>query len=174
MMRDLFGPARRGLSQLGNFHALSPILPSEWEQGIGARYRELDLDTAEGTIREIVTLSEGHPRTTMLIAREALTVILARRAGDTIELADVHGGYELAMQADRLRHEEIVERLRSTAHAYAIALRVARGTRPYSGTPSASARRALAMMEKAGIANVAPAATGSSPSLLRSYLAARP
>jgi hypothetical protein len=175
LMRDLFGPARRALSQFGNFHALSPILPSEWEQGIAARYRELDLSAAKGTIRGIVTLSEGHPRTTMLIARETLTVTLARRAGDTIELADAHGGYELAMQADRLRHEEIVERLRSTAHAYPIALRVARGARPYSGTPSASARRALSMMEKAGIAEHRDRGDWIVPEpLLRSYLAARP
>ena len=175
LMRDLFGPARRALSQFGNFHALSPILPSEWEDGIAARYRELDLSTAEGTIRELVTRSEGHPRTTMLIARETLTVTLARRAGNTIELGDVHGGYELAMQADQLRHEEIVERLRSTAHAYPIALRVARGARPYSGTPSASARRALNIMEKAGIAEHRARGDWIIPEpLLRGYLAARP
>src|ERR1700722_18039431 len=36
LMRDLFGPARRALSQFGNFHALSPILPREWEEGIAA------------------------------------------------------------------------------------------------------------------------------------------
>lgn len=175
LMRDLFGPARRALSQFGNFHSLSPILSSEWEQGIAARYRELNLSAADGTVREIVTLSEGHPRTTMLIARETLTVALARREGDTIELADVHGGYELAMQADRLRHEEIVERLRSAAHAYPIALRVARGTRPYSGTPSAGARRALNMMEKAGIAEHRDRGHWIIPEpLLRSYLAARP
>ncbi len=175
LMRDLFGPARRALSQFGSFRALSPILPSEWERGIAARYRELDLNAAEATVREIVILSEGHPRTTMLIARETLSVTLARRAGDTIELADVHGGYELAMQADRLRHEEIVERLRSTAHAYPIALRVARGTPPYSGTPSASARRALSMMERAGIAEHRNRGDWLIPEpLLRSYLAARP
>jgi hypothetical protein len=33
----------------------------------------------------------------------------------TIKIGDVRGGYELAMQADRLRHEDAVERLRSTA-----------------------------------------------------------
>lgn len=52
------------------------------------------------------------------------------------------------MQADRLCQEEIVERLRSTAYAYPIALRVTRGQRPYSGTPSSGARRALDMMER--------------------------
>lgn len=174
LMRDLFGPARRALSQFGNFHALTPIVSSEWETGIAARYRELDVQAADGAIAEVVALGEGHPRTTMLIARETLTVTLARGEGRQVEHGDVRGGQELAMQADRLRHEDIVERLRSTAHAYPIALRVARGQRPYSGTPSSGARRALSMMERAGIAEhhgrgdwviLEP--------LLRRYLAAR-
>lgn len=174
LMRDLFGPAHRALSQFGNFHELTPILPSEWAAGIADRYGELDVRSAAGTIEEIVAFGDGHPRTTMLIARETLTVALARSEGRTIELGDVRGGQELAMQADRLRHEEIVERLRSTAHAYSIALRVARGQRPYSGTPSSGVRRALNMMEKAGIAEHLGRGDWVMPEpLLRSYLAAR-
>jgi len=174
LMRDLFGPSRRALSQFGNFHELAPILPSEWETGIDARYRELDVRAPADTIEEIVALGEGHPRTTMLIARETLTVALARRESRGIEHGDVRGGQELAMQADRLRHEEIVERLRSTAHAYSIALRVARGQRPYTGTPSSSVRRALNMMERAGIAVHHGRGEWVIPEpLLRSYLATR-
>jgi hypothetical protein len=174
LMRDLFGPTRRALSQFGNFHELTPILPSEWEAGIDARYSELDVQADDGMVGEIVALGEGHPRTTMLIARETLTVALSRREGRRIELGDVRGGQELAMQADRLRHEEIVERLRSTAHAYSIALRVARGQRPYSGTASSGARRALNAMEKAGIAERHGRGDWVIPEpLLRNYLAAR-
>ena len=174
LMRDLFGPTRRALSQFGNFHELTPISPREWETGIAARYSELDIQAADGTIAGIVALGEGHPRATMLIARETLTVTLARRENRKIELGDVRGGQELAMQADRLRHEEIVERLRSTAHAYPIALRLARGQRPYSGTPSSGARRALNMMERAGIAEHHGRGDWLIPEpLLRSYLAAR-
>jgi uncharacterized protein len=174
LMRDLFGPTRRALSQFGNFHDLTPISPSEWVAGIAARYRELDVQADEGAITEIVALGEGHPRTTMLIARESLTVALSRSDGRRVEHGDVRGGRELAMQADRLRHEEIVERLRSTAHAYSIALRVARGQRPYSGTPSSGARRALSMMERAGIAEHHGRGEWVIPEpLLRSYLAAR-
>ncbi len=175
LMRDLFGPARRALSQFGNFHELSPILPSEWEAGIATRYRELEVQVADGAISEIVTLGEGHPRTTMLVARETLTVSLAPPGVRTIELGDVRGGYDLAMQADRLRHEEIVERLRSTAHAYPIALRVARAQHPYSGTASSAARRALTTMEKAGIAERRGRGDWIVPEpLLRAYLADRP
>jgi hypothetical protein len=174
LMRDLFGPTRRALSQFGNFHELSPILPSEWEAGIAARYNELDVLVADGAVSEIVALGEAHPRTTMLIARETLTVALARPEHRTIELGDVRGGHDLAMQADRLRHEEIVERLRSTAHAYPIALRVARAQRPYSGTASSAARRALTMMEKAGIAERRGRGDWIIPEpLLRAYLAER-
>jgi uncharacterized protein len=175
LMRDLFGPARRALSQFGNFHELSPILPSEWEAGIAARYRELDVQATEETVAEIVRLGEGHPRTTMLIARETLTITLAHPDVRAAELGDVRGGYDLAMQADRLRHEEIVERLRSTAHAYAIALRVARSQHPYSGSASSAARRALATMEKAGIAERRGRGDWIIPEpLLRTYLAHRP
>jgi hypothetical protein len=174
LMRDLFGPGRRALSQFGNYYELTPISPREWEAGIGARYRELDVEAADGMIGEVVVLGEGHPRTTMLIARETLTVTLARGEGRRIELGDVRGGHELAMQADRLRHEEIVERLRSTAHAYSIALRVARGQRPYSGAPSSGARRALSVMERAGIAEHRGRGAWVIPEpLLRRYLAAR-
>jgi uncharacterized protein len=174
LMRDLFGPARRALSQFGNFHELTPILPSEWKSGIVARYRELDVRASEDAIDEIIALGEGHPRTTMLIARETLTVALAPREDRGIELGDVRGGQELSMQADRLRHEEIIERLRSTAHAYSIALRVARSQRPYTGTPSSGARRALDMMERAGIAERHGRGEWVIPEpLLRAYLMAR-
>jgi len=174
LMRDLFGPTRRALSQFGNFHELTPIIPSEWNTGIAARYRELDVRATEDTIEEIVALGEGHPRTTMLIARETLTVALARREDRGIGLGDVRGGQELAMQADRLRHEEIVERLRSTAHGYSIALRVARSQRPYTGSPSSGARRALDMMERAGIAERHGRGEWFIPEpLLRTYLMTR-
>jgi hypothetical protein len=174
LMRDLFGPARRALSQFGNFHELTPILPSEWKTGIAARYRELDVRANEDTVEAIIALGEGHPRTTMLIARETLTVALARSQDREIEPGDVRGGQELSMQADRLRHEEIVERLRSTAHAYPIALRVARSQRPYTGTPASGARRALDMMERAGIAEHRGRGAWIIPEpLLRAYLMAR-
>lgn len=175
LMRDLFGPTRRALSQFGSFHELTPISTGEWEAGIAARYRELDVGATEGAISEAAALGGGHPRTTMLIARETLTVTLSRRGNRRVELGDVRGGCELAMQADRLRHEEIVERLRGTAHAYGIALRVARGQRPYSGTSSSGAKRALSMMERAGIAERHGRGDWVIPEpLLRRYLAARP
>jgi uncharacterized protein len=174
LMRDLFGPTRRALSQFGNFHELTPIIPSEWNTGIATRCRELDVRATEDTIEEIVALGEGHPRTTMLIARETLTVALARREDRGIGLGDVRGGQELAMQANRLRHEEIVERLRSTAHGYSIALRVARSQRPYTGSPSSGARRALDMMERAGIAERHGRGEWFIPEpLLRTYLMTR-
>lgn len=175
VMRDLFGQTRGALSQLDAFHALSPILPGEWRAGIVSRYRMLDVETSEQAVTQVVALGDGHPRSTMLIARETLTVALTRREAAAIELGDVQGGYELALQADRLRHDEIIERLRSTAHAYAVALRVARGKHPYAGTSPSGARRALAMLERAGIAEHRGRGEWVIPEpLLRSFLAARP
>ncbi|MBV9466006.1 MAG: ATP-binding protein [Solirubrobacterales bacterium] len=175
LMRDLFGPGRRALSQFGSFHELSPILPSEWRAGIAGRLAELGIAAAGEVIDAIVHRSEGHPRTTMLMSRETVSVALSRRRERRIDYGDVLGGWDLAMQADRLRHEEIVQRLRASAHAYAIALRVARGQRPYTGTASAAARRALSAMEKAGIAERLSRGAWSIPEpLLREYLATRP
>jgi hypothetical protein len=175
LMRELFGPGRRALSQFGSFHELSPIMPSEWRTGISGRLRELEVRASPEAIDAIVQRGEGHPRTTMLIARETVSVALSRRRERQLDYGDVLGGWELAMQADRLRHEEIVERLRSSAHTYAIAIRVARGGRPYSGTPSAAARRSLVMLERAGIAERAGRGAWTIPEpLLREYLATRP
>jgi uncharacterized protein len=175
LMRDLFGPSSRALSQSGNSQELSAIMPSEWEAGIAERYRELELNATDDAVAEIVRLGEGHPRTTMLIARETLTVSLAHPKTRSIELGDARGGYEMAMQADRLRHEQIVERLRASTHAYSIALRVARGEHPYSGTPSSAVRRALNTMERAGIAERRGRGDWLVPEpLLRAYLAERP
>ncbi len=174
LMRELFGPSRRALSQFGSFYELSPIAPEEWRAGIASRYSELGVSAAEETIAEVVSLGEGHPRTSMLIARETMIVALAREKTRAIELADARTGFELALQADRLRHEDIVQRLRSTSHAYSIALRVARGERPYSGNAPAATRRALATIERAGIAeHRARADWLISDPLLRSYLASR-
>lgn len=174
IMRDLFGPKRQALSQFGSFQALSPILPDEWRAGIAARYQQLDARADVQAIEEIISLGEGHPRTTMLIARETFTVALARREDRMIELGDARGGYELALQADRLRHEEIVERLRSVAHAYRTAVRLAQGAAPYRGSTSSNVGRALGMMQRAGIAEHRGRGdwTIAEP-LLRHYLASR-
>jgi len=175
LMREMFGEQRRALSQFGSYYELSPILPSEWRAGLTARLDELEVVAEPQAVNEVVDRGEGHPRSTMLIARETVSVSLSRRLERTINFGDVVGGWELAMQADRLRHEEIVERLRSTAHAYSVAIRVARGERPYAGMAPAAARRALTMMEKAGIAERSRRGTWRIPEpLLRNYLASRP
>jgi hypothetical protein len=143
--------------------------------GIGRRLTELEAAVLPEALDAIVQRGCGHPRTTMLVARETVSVALSRRHERQIGYGDVLGGWELAMQADRLRHEEIVERLRASAHAYPVAIRVARGARPYSGTPSAAARRALGLMERAGIAERAGRGAWTIPEpLLREYLATRP
>ena len=174
LMRDLFGPERKALSQLGSFHRLTPIGSGEWLAGISSRYEELGVEADQNAIAEIVALGDGHPRSTMLIARETLTVALSRGDERVVGLGDVRGGHDLALQADRLRHEEVVERLRSMAHAYPVAIRVARGDHPYKDRPSAGVRRALATMERAGIVERHGRGNWVVPEpLLRRYLATR-
>ena len=59
LMRDLFGPTRRALSQFGNFHELTPISPREWEEGIAARYNELAIQAADDAIGEMCPSAKG-------------------------------------------------------------------------------------------------------------------
>lgn len=152
LMRDLFGPARRALSQFGTFQPLSPITPDEWHEGLAKRYHRLSVSVPENTtIAQIASLGGGHPRATMLIARETLAVALAAHDDRRVLSSDVDLGFALAMEADRLRHQQAVERMRLTKHAHEIATRVARGERPYPGRAPAAAHRALRALELQGI-----------------------
>ena len=110
LMRDLSARAQ-ALSRIGNFHGLSPILPSEWEQESLPATESSTYKSLRERWPRSWRWRRSDPRTTMLIARENLTVSLTRPGTARSSMAMFEAGYELAMQADRLRHEEIVERL---------------------------------------------------------------
>ena len=174
LLRDLFGPRERALSQFGSFRALSTITDDEWTTGLEPRFEQADAPIDPDALRMILGLGEGHPRSTMLIARESLTASLADRAA-RVAVEHVRAGWRLALGADQLRHEQALERIRLTKHAQTVAMRVARGRRPYAGLNPSAAQRALRALELAGVAE--------SPSrgdwritdpLLRSYLSELP
>ena len=58
VMRDLFGPAERALSQFGSFYELPSIAPEDWAVGIPARLKLPSLSTSGETltIEELLTL----------------------------------------------------------------------------------------------------------------------
>ena len=71
VMRDLFGPADRALSQFGSFYELPPIAPDGLDVGIPARLK-LDHCTIDNdALGQLIDRGEGHPRATMLIAQQA-------------------------------------------------------------------------------------------------------
>lgn len=150
LMRDLFGPGDRALSQFGTFRALSPITQREWHAGLSARFEQAEMPIADGALDLLGVLGDRHPRSTMLIAREALTAALATER-DGIQEPEVRAGFELALGADRLRHEQALERIRLTKHAQVVAMRIARDQRPYPGLAPSAAQRALRALELAGL-----------------------
>ena len=171
LMRDLFLPSDRALHQFGGFHDLRPIDSAAWAAGLAERFQADDCELEPGALEQIIQYGEGQPRSTMLIAQKThLTSIeLETRA---IDLGIVEQGLLGAMAADRLAHEQIMERIRR-AHrlGLVVAERVARGRPVYTGLSRGGVRRALEALRDAGIIDSRGRAewTIANP-LLRRYL----
>jgi DNA-binding transcriptional ArsR family regulator len=151
LMRDLFAPGERALSQFGAFHELHAIRTSEWRDGIRARLK-LDRRTIDDSALErLIELGEGHPRTTMLLAQQA-HLIAAGELTRKLDSAIVAAALAAAMRADRLKHEQTLERIRSISrYSQRLAVRVATGEKLYEGIAPQNARRALKGLRDAGI-----------------------
>jgi hypothetical protein len=151
LMRDLFTPSHRALHQFGGFHELRPIDAQAWSAGLSERFAADDCEAEPAALARIIEYGEGQPRSTMLIAQKShlTTVELDTRL---IDLAVVEQGLLSAMTADRLAHEQIVERIR-TLHklGLVVAERIARGRPVYPGLSRGAVRRALEVLRDAGI-----------------------
>ncbi|MGI8571913.1 MAG: hypothetical protein ACR2L9_04705 [Solirubrobacteraceae bacterium] len=173
LMRDLFTPSHRALYQFGGFHDLRPIDDNAWAGGLGERFAADDCEVEEGALAQIVAYGEGHPRATMLIAQKThLTTI--ELGTQTVDLAVVEQGLLAAMSADRIAHEQIVERIRRLNKlGLVVAERVARGQPVYPGLSRGAVRRALESLRDAGIIDTHGRAEWSfSNPLLRRFLVA--
>jgi uncharacterized protein len=173
LMRDLFAPGDRALSQFGAFHELRAIPAAEWREGIRARLALDRCAIEDSALERLVELGEGHPRTTMLLAQQAHLIATGELTRD-LDGAIVAAALAAAMRADRLKHEQTLERIRSISrYAQRLAVRVATGERLYEGIAPQNARRALKGLRDAGIVE----ATGRRGGwvvldpLLRRYLA---
>lgn len=174
LLRGLFGPSERALSQFGSFRALSAITADEWIVGLAPRFDRAGAPIDPDALQMVVELGEGHPRSTMLIARESLTASLSDRA-ELVAVEHARAGWQLALGADQLRHEQALERIRLTKHAQTVAMRIARAQRPYPGLTPSAAQRALRALELAGVAESAGRGEWRiSDPLLRHYLAHLP
>ncbi|TMK97979.1 MAG: ATP-binding protein [Actinobacteria bacterium] len=151
LMHDLFTPAHRALHQFGGFHDLRPIDREAWLAGLAERFSADACEAGEEPLSRIVDYGDGHPRTTMLVAQKThlASVELDIRA---IDLALVEQGLVAALSADRLSHEQALERIRGLHKlGLVVAERVARGEPVYARLPRGAVRRALEALRDASI-----------------------
>jgi hypothetical protein len=172
LMRDLFTPSQRALHQFGGFHDLRPIDSEAWQTGLAERFGADDCILGPGALSRIVEYGELHPRTTMLIAQKTH---LASVELDTqrIDMPLVDQGLLSALSADRVSHEQTVERIRRLHKlGLVVAERLAHGEQVYPDLPRGAVRRALESLRDAAIIESKGRADWrfSSP-LLRRYLA---
>ena len=151
LMRDLFTPSHRALHQFGGFHDLRPIDRDAWMEGLAERFAADDCPIEDVALSRIVDYGELHPRTTMLIAQKAhlTTVELDVRQ---VDLEIVEQGLIGALRADRVSHEQTVERIRRLHKlGLVVAERVAREQAPYTGLSRGAVRRTLEALRDAAI-----------------------
>ena len=157
MMRDLFGRRDAAFFNFGTLRELSPISADEWKAGLRSRFVRGGYTIDDDALDLLVALGEGHPRSTMLLAQQAVLVgVLAKTTTITrpqIELALIE-----AMRGDRSRHEAAIEHLqtlgpkgvRKTALPVAIAIAHGNPALPVSGSQW-QANRTLRALRDAGI-----------------------
>ena len=151
LLRDLFVPGDRALSQFGSFHELAPITIDAWLEGLAERFAEDRCTVRAGALERIVELGEGHPRATMLVAQQThlASVMLGTR---DVDLTLVQQGFEAALEGDRPVNEQSVEHIRQLHRlALVVARRIAAGDPPHAGLNSSESYRAVKALHDAGV-----------------------
>ena len=174
LMRDLFGPSERALSQFGSFHELTPITSQEWAEGIRGRLALDQTRIADDALVRLVELGEGHPRATMLIAQQAHLQAIEELRYE-LDHAIVVAALDRALATEQLRHQQQLDRIRSISrYGERMAIRVAAGAELYEGLKPQQASRALNSLRDIGVVERAGQARWYVVDpLLRRYLAAR-
>jgi uncharacterized protein len=174
LMRDLFGPTERALSQFGSFQELTQITREEWGDGIRARLKADRTTISTDALARLVELGEGHPRATMLIAQQAHLQAIEELRHE-IDHAMVVAALDRALAAEQLRHQQQLDRIRaSSRYGERMAIRVATGAELYQRLKPQQASRALNALRDTGVVERAGQANWHViDPLLRRYLAAR-
>jgi hypothetical protein len=174
LMRDLFGPTERALSQFGSFRELTPITGEEWADGIRSRLKGDRTTIPDDALGRLLELGEGHPRATMLIAQQAHLQAIEELRHE-IDHAMVVAALDRALGAEQLRHQQQLDRIRaSSRYGERMVIRVAAGAELYQRLKPQQASRALNALRDIGV--VERAGQGHwyvIDPLLRRYLAAR-
>ncbi|MGZ6667885.1 MAG: AAA family ATPase [Solirubrobacteraceae bacterium] len=151
LMRDLFAPSERALSQFGSFHELTPITAQEWGEGIRERLQRDRTSITNDALARLVELGEWHPRTTMLIAQQAHAQALEELSRE-IDHAAVLAALDRAMSSEQLRHQQQLERIRAAGRfAERMAIRVAADAELYRNLKPQQASRALNALRDIGV-----------------------
>jgi hypothetical protein len=174
LMRDLFAPSERALSQFGSFHELTPITAEEWGEGIRERLAKDQTSITNDALSRLVELGEGHPRATMLIAQQAHAQAIEELSHE-IDHAMVVAALDRALSAEQLRHQQQLERIRAAGRfAERMAIRVALDAELYRNLKPQQASRALNALRDIGVVERARQRRWYIVDpLLRRYLAAR-
>ncbi len=174
LMRDLFGPSERALSQFGSFHELTPISSDEWGEGIRGRLASDRTTIDDDALMRLLELGEGHPRATMLIAQQAHMQAI-EELRHVIDHATVTAALDRALGSEQLRHQQQLERIRGTGrYGEPMAIRVAVGAELYQGLKPQQASRSLSALRDIGvIERVGHAGWYVIDPLLRRYLMSR-
>jgi hypothetical protein len=151
LMRDLFAPTDRALSQFGGFHELARITKAQWHDGIRRRLADDDTAITNDALDRVVALGEGHPRATMLLIQQAHAGAVEDLRRE-IDHALVVQALERALRQERLRHDQQLELIRTLGrHAERMAIRVAAGAELYADLKPQQASRGLAALQDRGL-----------------------
>ena len=151
MMRQLFGPSERALSQFGSFFDLGEITPEEWRDGLRERLALDGRTIADTALDRLVATGDGHPRATMLLAQHAHAIAVEELRND-LDDAIVAAALPRAMRGEALRHQQTLQQIREIGrHAQTLAQRVALGATLYEGLQSSTAARTMGRLRDAGI-----------------------
>jgi hypothetical protein len=151
LMRDLFAPSDRALSQYGSFHELAPITVEQWKTGLRARLALDDTTITDDALDHLIALGEGQPRATMLLAQQAHLICIEELAHD-MDNAIVVQALTRALVAERLHHDQQIERIRVAGrYGERMVMRIAMGSELYAGLQSGQASRALNSLRNLGL-----------------------
>jgi DNA-binding transcriptional ArsR family regulator len=151
MMRELFGPSDRALSQFGSFFELGKITADEWRDGLRQRLALDGRAITDTALGHLVALGDGHPRATMLLAQQAHNLSIEDLRGE-LDDAVVAAALPRAMRSEALRHQQILQQIRQLgSQAGKLAQRVALGAVLYESMQPSTAARTMARLRDAGI-----------------------
>ena len=151
LVRDLFTDDRRAFYKFGAWHELYPIADDEWSSGLAERFELGHRPIDPVALRYLLDQSEGHVRTTMLLAQQSFLAALL--AGDSRVTAEhTAAAFEMAMAAEAAGLAKDVERLRETGrHTFGVCQAIALGEPPYKRGRPAAVLLAIEALQRLGV-----------------------